>query len=269
MILKPPRGAQLRKGHPLSRDLVGYWLMNEGAGSVVRDLSGNGRHGTVAGSSWVPGPNGQSLFTPDAAGAVSLGDFSSEWPAISVVCRCKFPSVVATTTRLVAKERPDFGCWTLSVNTFEQPGFTVRNTAATSAAAVSATGVTDGGWHTIVGTYDGALVRIYIDAVEADPTPAALTGLLRSRVDYVAIHGSAVGSTITPSASDVTYDHVMIYNRALSPSEIASLYRDPYQMVRRDRVELWSAAASGGGTPATFKPHWVPRRRQVIGGGIL
>ena len=49
--VKPPRGARLDPGHPLSRGVVGYWLFNEGVGGRVNDLSGNGNtgvwHGTL------------------------------------------------------------------------------------------------------------------------------------------------------------------------------------------------------------------------------
>ena len=45
MILKPPKGAMLNRGHPLSRGLKGCWLMNEGGGKIVNDLSGNGNTG--------------------------------------------------------------------------------------------------------------------------------------------------------------------------------------------------------------------------------
>ena len=50
----------------VSRDnsLVGYWNMDEGAGTVVNDSSGNGNNGTLSGNpltSWVTGKYGAAL----------------------------------------------------------------------------------------------------------------------------------------------------------------------------------------------------------------
>ena len=42
--------------HPLSKGLVGAWLMNEGAGSRVNDISGHGNHGILKNMS----PNAQN-----------------------------------------------------------------------------------------------------------------------------------------------------------------------------------------------------------------
>mgnify|MGYP003645392198 FL=1 len=33
-------------------NLQGYWKMNEGSGTTVTDLSGEGNHGTVDGATW-------------------------------------------------------------------------------------------------------------------------------------------------------------------------------------------------------------------------
>jgi len=50
--IKPPRGTLLNKEHPLVRNLVGCYLFNEGTGLKVFDLSGNGYKGTLDGASW-------------------------------------------------------------------------------------------------------------------------------------------------------------------------------------------------------------------------
>ena len=52
MIIKPGRGIQLNRAHPLARGLVGCWLFNEGTGNKVFDLSLNGNEGTINNGSW-------------------------------------------------------------------------------------------------------------------------------------------------------------------------------------------------------------------------
>lgn len=63
-IIEPFRGIQLNKTHPLSRGLVGTWLMNEQSGNKVFDFSGNGNHGTCVNmndTNWVAGKRGNAL----------------------------------------------------------------------------------------------------------------------------------------------------------------------------------------------------------------
>ena len=61
MILKPRPFRKPNPGHPLAKGLVGFWLMNEGGGNIVQDLSGNGNVGTISGAVWTPGKFGSCL----------------------------------------------------------------------------------------------------------------------------------------------------------------------------------------------------------------
>ncbi len=54
-LLKPPRGIQLNRSHPLARGLVGCWLMNENGGNKVFDLSNNRNTGSLTNVTWTPG----------------------------------------------------------------------------------------------------------------------------------------------------------------------------------------------------------------------
>lgn len=52
LINLPPRGSQLNKAHPISRDLVAYFPLNENGGNRACDLSGNDNLGTIDGPDW-------------------------------------------------------------------------------------------------------------------------------------------------------------------------------------------------------------------------
>ena len=41
--------------------VVGIWLLNEGNGNTVEDLSGNGNDGTIVGAKWTDGQSGKAL----------------------------------------------------------------------------------------------------------------------------------------------------------------------------------------------------------------
>jgi len=61
-FIKPRLGTPLNKGHRLSKGLVGCWLMNEGCGGEVFDLSGNKNTGTLSGdTAWAAGKHGSCL----------------------------------------------------------------------------------------------------------------------------------------------------------------------------------------------------------------
>jgi hypothetical protein len=53
----------------------------------------------------------------------------------------------------------------------------------------------------------------------------------------------------TPGYTAVQISNVLVFNRALSASEIASLYRDPYQIFRSEPVEYYVTA---GAPPAVI-----------------
>ena len=47
---QPPPDAQVNRDHPLSRDLIGFWPLIEGSGSVAKDYSGFNNHASFVNS---------------------------------------------------------------------------------------------------------------------------------------------------------------------------------------------------------------------------
>ena len=87
-----------------------------------------------------------------------------------------------------------------------------------SRPTTSATWPTGGAWHFVVGVYDGAFMRLYIDGVPAG-TPTAATGAM------VVNHTLALSvseDTGSPMTGDV--DEVAIWNKALTAAQIANFY---------------------------------------------
>jgi hypothetical protein len=119
---------------------------------------------------------------------------------------------------------------------------------------IAAADYADGSWHHVAATYDGSMKRVYRDGIEI--AAAAKTGTIAF---------SGTGGTIGGHSSDYPYDffygsidEMAIYNRALSASEIQSIYaadtagkcteRPPLTINAKmldDHVVLsWNAAAS-------------------------
>jgi signal peptidase len=75
----------------------------------------------------------------------------------------------------------------------------------------------DGGWHFAVGVYDNTAARVYVDGVEKGTF--AGSGPLRTSAQALTL---SENSASTGMIGDV--DEVALWNRALSPTEIAHLY---------------------------------------------
>ena len=98
-------------------------------------------------------------------------------------------------------------------------GFYAYHTVS-SKLITSTNPVNDGNWHHVVGLYDGTNISIYIDGVSAQ-TPVAFSGFLYdSSVDCYIGNDSAI--TNYPFIGSI--DELAIFSRALSASEISSLY---------------------------------------------
>jgi hypothetical protein len=90
-----------------------------------------------------------------------------------------------------------------------------------------------GAWHHIVGTYDGASIKLYVDGVVA--ASGAASGSIATSTSALYL---ATKSTIAPAGDHFkgTMDEVAIWNRALSAAEIQQLAIDAPTPVCGDNV---------------------------------
>ena len=254
-----PRVPSVNHEHPLSRGLVGAWPMQDGSGYTFRDVSGHEIHGTIprgatpgtglyGGCLDVPGTYDHSHITdngPLVANA-DLPVLSGSWTA-SAWARID----VAPTTNSVYL----VGKSTDSAGARYQIQLTVLHTAPAGRIAVyiydgtSAPGVTspgtyvDGQWHHFLSQRDvpADMIRLYIDGVLIAETTDTTTGSTVStgplqmgwRYDYGRRLNGAIGD-------------VRLYDRALTPSEVASMYYDKWSLYRSPEPVLAGTAAAGG-----------------------
>ena len=235
-----PASATTIKAPIINLGLVGHWTFDgkhtnwtSDSTGTITDASGNSNDGTITNAS-------RSLFATDGV-IGQAGEFDGtndvvqipdsalydNIPQISVSSWVKF-SNLGVNEYVFSKYRNGFGTWALSKNSFNRPAFQVCNTTATCVTAGNDASYTisDDNWHFLVGTYDGATVRVYLDSVLI-ATTAALTGNVRDRSDPVCISGRT--SDGINCNGDGTYlgggiDDVRIYNRALTQAEITRLY---------------------------------------------
>jgi hypothetical protein len=246
--VKPVIGTEVNWGHPLSNKLVGCWLFNENGGRRVHDVARR-QHAdfqyTTDDATWINGRNGAGLRNGTGSTSwLEVGDA----PAlritgpITVCARVKFTasqSNVIIAGRWGSDESYILGVSYINPN---QLFFGIRVSEVTKAAFTSNT-YNDGLWHDVVGVFDGANVRIYLDGGAESIVGDATTGPIDTASGAKVVFGNynAGGGRF-----DGDFDEVRIYDRALSSSEVRQLYTTPFANFAEPR-KLWVSSV----TPST------------------
>ena len=99
--------------------------------------------------------------------------------------------------------------------------------------------VNDGNWHLVVGTYSALTARVYIDG-EVNAIGTRFNGLAET-AQNMKIGQESISSGRTFNGS---IDEVMVFNRALSESEVRALYDATQSGLQRDLSELSAGSHS-------------------------
>jgi len=216
------------KSHQRYKGCVGHWMMNEGAGISTRDISGHGNHSILTAMTipddWVIGQFGKALSSTGGNAAMI-----APWPA-AIEFEAGDSRSYSLWYKPIQNAPSGFARllgWGASGSGFDLGG--------TDAPTVDRVVWFDGAWHSgnadldltrkvwqhIALTFDGATVKIYINGIEKESTSS--TGQ-EGKTECVI--GQRQGSTT--AGCNGHFDEVRIYNRALRPAEVWSLYQDPY-----------------------------------------
>ncbi|MCH7559683.1 MAG: LamG domain-containing protein [Planctomycetes bacterium] len=245
-VLKPVRGIRLNKSHPLARGLVGYWLFNEGSGSTVFDLSGNNQTGTLQADAHFDVGGFGSLIDFDGTGdfvsVVTNKDIGNG--SYTVIARVQTGADVTSQTRVILGKRNTANTYPLL---FGIDNYTTGKTqvglhrwdGAASEKALSGIDAVANTDYWVAGTWDGTNLKLYVDGILKGTTDASALGDSSNADDY------SIGAR-EKSGSELYWDgkiyYVYLYNRALTASEIALLYREPFCMFDR----AWRPGLIGG-----------------------
>jgi hypothetical protein len=232
---KPVLGTQVNHGLSLSDGLVGFWLMNEGAGSVIQDLSGNGNNGTFAsGAEWTAGKFGSCVNFPTGTDYINFGNKPSTkigLDDLSGVAWVKFDTIQSSQgifdcgARFGATE----GWMFLTYN--NNAIFQIRlNNGTTQSSYSSSSALTnDGLWHQAAfSIVRSGNVTFYLDGIYAGVSDVSgrvaedLQGAQNFKISSLNSSYDILGKV----------DNAILFNRALSASEIAQLYREPFCMFK-------------------------------------
>ena len=212
--------------------LSGYWPLNEGKGQVVRDWSGNGNHGRLGSTSgvdandptWIRGLFfWSSALRFDGDDFVSIPDSSDlESQQVTVSAWFRGTGSPGPWKHIVAKGSNEcqagaYGLYTgqgggmgFYVSSLENYGWTRAPEAPTT--------VWDGKWHNASGTFDGNVVRLFIDGKEIGSGTARTETIDYGTPEGETNLGAYLGTCDLALTGDL--DEVSIWRKALPVADI-------------------------------------------------
>lgn len=210
----------------ISSGLVGFWKMDERGGSTLIDHSKSNNNASIVdtrGVSWVTGKDGSALrmASPSTAGRYfSKVPHNSSLNITQAITISAWIKPTKTGNMMIAAKAPhgyEFG-------TFENGKLEFRINRESDGSRYrlrSHKNYTSNGnsWMHVAATFDGSKSTIYINGV---PDNSATYGKTQIRSNTNPL---VIGAKVTGYRWEGDLDNVMIYNRALSASEIANLAR--------------------------------------------
>jgi myo-inositol-hexaphosphate 3-phosphohydrolase len=208
--------------------LVGHWQMDEGSGNVLLDASGyNNNAPTKGGPTWVAGVAGLALKLNGKNHYATAPDKASlnMTQAITLSAWIKPEKTANQDILKKAVDRKTNG-YELSLSSTGQVFLRFNQTTYGDSYRLNSTSTypTNGTtWMHIAATFDGTVMKIYINGVENS------SKVLSSPLP-IAINSVVLGIGAQPNGSNKfqgSLDEARIFNRALSASEVKELAINP------------------------------------------
>lgn len=239
-LVKPIRGTLPKRTDPLARELFGAWLLNEGDGNLIADISGWGNNGTNNGADWVPGRDGWEL---DFISANS--DYVALPPSFEFIPETDHPFSISG--EFVADTADSGSIFRLYKNQFSSSAVRVylisgpRLACLVSGSSGNTSLLHDisaGVSYHFVYIYDGGDVFLYVNGVQVDTSSGATLTAAASNADDGEI--SSAGDPL-----DGRISHVYFWNRGLTEPEAFALYGNHYRLFERSRTTVLVSAGGG------------------------
>jgi hypothetical protein len=197
--------------------LIGLWHFKEGSGSAAADDSGNGNNGVATGTQILPGKTGLSRnfsgTTDKITVASTLINATDNFTILAWVKK-----TAGGTIDYIAGNYGTGACNGGVEFYLNSPDTTSTLILYISGYAFSSTPFSNGDWHSVGVTRSGSVVLFYLDG-RLDAT-RSLTSPINATCNFTIGNGP----NYTSERFRGSIDEVMVYNRALSASEIQRVY---------------------------------------------
>jgi Concanavalin A-like lectin/glucanases superfamily len=250
-------------------DLSGQWHLDETCCSLL-DTSGHSLTGTPAGGPvfGVPGRFGSAMRFPSESDYVNVGNRGELQPSTITLLAWVRSGSVPTQVKGVVSQGAAGNCAYSSYSLYTGGGLDAAGLrfyvhtggGVTKVSPPASNSMWDGQWHLAAGTYDGATVRLFVDGQQVGSgTPASgpIGYGLGLNNDFI-IGGAQDPACVEQTNFTGDVDEVRVYNRALSPDEIAYLARSDHTTPPNLPIP---GSGSGGGGPTA--PPRIDELRQL------
>ncbi len=210
-------------GNAAGSVLAAHWRFDEGEGETLHDSSGNNNHGTIKGAKWVKNGDGYALELDGEDDCVDCG----AGPSLDI--RDK----LSITTWVYPREREaegdagivgkDYRSYVITYPYPYRADNRVRTYLFGGGANTYAT-LAPGQWHHVASTYDGNMLRLYIDGALASVKGVKLAEVKSGGHFWM---GRSDGEVIWTKDAHFAgkISEVRVYRGALTSEEIAQLAR--------------------------------------------
>lgn len=203
--------------------LIGWWKLDDAAGSTAVDSSGSNHDGTLVGPpTWVAGKiNGALDFDEDEVVVPHHADFNLVHFTISTWAR---PSVLSSSTgRVLVQKWEGSGastqCWYFALFS-DKIRFVFHDSDGTRHDVDRNITLSTDTYYNVAVTYDGSAIRLYVNATQVGADyPFSGSFYVYTGADVRIAYSAAA---IWMFAGIL--DDLRIYDRALSGAEISTLY---------------------------------------------
>ncbi len=221
-----PRTVTLTLTAPVTLSgLVAAYAMNEGTGSTLTDVSGNGNHGVIYGAAWTTGKYGSALSFNGSTSYVDLGNATSLQMSGSMTLSAwvKLASSPARNGQIIAKA-DDVSGWQLKSNpNYGNRSFGVGVSPNSTSRTLRYTSLNPGlnTWYYVAAIFNGAsgAMDVYVNGVLSN---GSLSGSIPSSQYNNAGQAVTIGRRSGGYYFKGVIDELRVYNRALSPAEVAA-----------------------------------------------
>jgi serine protease AprX len=214
-------GSAQRAAAVLADRPAGYWRLGESAGPTAADSSGNGHAGTYAGgvANGVPGatPDGAAGFD-GLTGSVAVPGVDATSFASGFTLEAWVKTDAPQVNRGIAGKWTYFNGGGILLWIDETGNYSLVVTNSFSNYLFTSVAPVPGQWEHLVGTWDGATLRLYRNGVQIGSKPFAGSPASPSG-DFTIGDYDGLGHHLSGAVDDVSF-----YGHALSPTQVASHY---------------------------------------------
>ena len=216
-------------------EMVLYLSFDEDAGKVAKDLSPFGHEATFQGNpQWIDGVFGQALGLDGATwGEVPDHPSLDITDALTIEAWALVePGGEGTQSAVEKGSAWKEGEYNLAALYGNGTLLQARDLPAACADTNIGSSIQDGEWHFLAGTWDGAIIKLYIDGVLDAELPCAGTLLTNDDPLYIGARGG------TQRFLTGALDEIKVYDYALSEDEILQDMETPTVVEAQDKLAV-------------------------------